>query len=133
MLRATGGRMQLTQTRVAPTGDPAELADSFVWIRADTLTLLLRAVGVLVWFAILPYSRHPEGFWPGWGTLTALGTLIVVCYALRVRSYRLASGLFVAGLFVGATAFLVGSPQAGAVLFVFVPVVLIAGVLRAAR
>jgi signal transduction histidine kinase/DNA-binding response OmpR family regulator len=119
---------------MAQSGDAAaEFAESFAWLRADTLSVLLRAVGLLVWLGTVPYVLRPEAFWPGWGTFVALGILVGLCYWLGTARFALTSRLFIGGLLLGAAVFVMAPGGSAIALFMFVPVVLIAGVLRGSR
>jgi len=116
-----------------PAKSSRELADSLVSLQSDTFGALLAAAGGLLWLGVVLYIVRFDDFWPGWGTLDLMLTLVGICFALKGRSYHLAAGLFVAELLAGIYVFVPAAERQPLVLSLFAPVVLIAGTLLGSR
>jgi signal transduction histidine kinase/CheY-like chemotaxis protein len=111
-----------------------DIEERFQWLRAETLQVLLIALAAVMWLATVPYLANPDDFWPGWGASVLLLLVILACYAIRERSYYLASGLLIFSLVAIVTArTFSGIAGDGATPFLYIPVVLVAGTLLRAR
>ena len=120
--------------RATPASSAADgLADGFLWLRAETFSVLAIVIGIFLWIAVLPYTMNVEAFFPGWTTLVGMLALLVVAFALRQRWPRLAAIFLTADLLLGPAIFLLDPAAVDIVPFLFVPAVLAAGVLLSAR
>lgn len=117
---------------ISSHGDEVEQGSAIV--RAETLEVLLAAVGLLMWLLTVPFLADPTAFWPGWGEPVAVIAVVAVCLVVRRRSHHFAAALLVAALTGVVTARLLTAAGDSALLpFLYVPVVLLAGALFHAR
>lgn len=118
---------------LGPLAATTEVDDGFEWLRADTLRVLLYALAGVLWLVLVRYLAQPDAFWPGWGSALLALAVVAGAHALAPRSYPLASGVLIAGLAIIVTARTVGGIHDGVALFLYIPVVLMAGTLQRTR
>lgn len=111
-----------------------EIDEHFQWLRSETLKTILITLSILMWLAIVPYLRHPDDFWPGWGAPSIALVIILVCYTIKDRSYHGSSSLLIFSLaaLISARTFS-GIGTADVTPFLYIPVVLIASTLQPMR